>query len=123
MNNGQLVSIEDENELNFLEEKLERYQEFEYFIGLRKSCGKWTWISNNSIEVKPKQTPWASSTHPDENDTYCAKMYFKLTKKKWVYDDIRCETYARGNIGYICEKHVGCQDEKGMCEIVHISIS
>ena len=41
LNNSQLVSIEDENEMNFLEEKLQpkKYPRFEYFIGLRKGSG------------------------------------------------------------------------------------
>ena len=119
-NNGQLVSIEDKNELTFLEKKLQpsTYSKIEYFIGLRKSSGKWTWISNESIEVAPNKDPWASKSHPDENDTYCAKMYYKTTKL--VYDDIHCNVAPASEVGYICEKDVGCRYEKGMREIVYI---
>ena len=125
LNNSQLVSIEDEKELNFLEEKLEakKYQRIEYFIGLKKSSEKWTWISNNSIEVPPKIDPWASSSKPD-GDGECAKIYFETENKKFsfVYDDIPCNEYERPDVGYICEKHLGCHNEKGMRKIVHISI-
>ena len=114
LNNSQLVSIEDEKELKFLEEKLERYLRLEYFIGLRKRLGKWTWISNNSIEVAPHKHPWASSK-PDGTDTHCVKMYFETkNKKSLVYDDIHCNQFRARKVGYVCEKHVGCHDEKGM---------
>ena len=114
--NSELVSIEDENEFMFLKGKLK--PEIEYFIGLRKSSGKWTWISNDSIEVEPYKDPWASEHHPNDNDAYCAKMYYKTTK--FVYDDIRCNAVPASKVGYICEKHVGCQNEKGMRQIVYI---
>ena len=118
LNNSQLVSVEDDNEMNFLEEKLqpERYPIFEYFIGLRKSSGKWKWISNNSIEVAPYRYPWAGSHTPNDEDTHCAKMYFKTKKDKcsFVYDDIYCNQYRSSFVGYICERHVGCHNEKGM---------
>ena len=125
LNNSQLVSIEDETELNFLEEKLEakRYPETQYFIGLRKSSEKWTWISNNSIEVLPERDPWDTSK-PDGEGKHCAKMYFKTKNEKcsFVYDDIDCNKYKSRKVGYICEKHIGCHNEKGMQKIVHISI-
>ena len=125
MNNSQLVSIEDENERNFLEEKLQakKGKWIDYFIGLRKSSGKWTWISNNSIEVLPRIDPWASASKPD-GDGECAKMYFKIKNEKFsfVYDDIDCNKYKSRMVGYICEKHVGCHNEKGMRKMVHILI-
>ena len=125
LNNSQLVSVEDENERNFLEEKLQpdKCEGTEYFIGLRNSSGKWTWISNNSIEVAPKIDPWASASKPN-GDGECAKMYFKTKNDKcsFVYDDIDCNKYKSQMVGYICEKHVGCHNEKGMRKIVHISI-
>ena len=114
LDNSQLVSIEDENELNFLEEKLEpkRYSGIEYFIGLRKSSGKWTWISNNSIEVAPYRYPWATSNKPNGKDTHCAKMYFKH-ETHLVFDDIHCYGYREKYVGYICERHICCHNEKG----------
>ena len=127
MNNSQLVSIEDENERNFLEEKLQRNkcEGTEYFIGLKNSSGKWTWISNNSTEVAPYQDPWVSASHPNnKGKAHCAKMYFEIRDKcSFVYDDIECNRkYQSLKFGYICEKHVGCHNEKGMWKIVHISI-
>ena len=123
LNNSQLVSIEDENERNFLEEKLEpeRYPSIEYFIGLRKRSEKWTWISNNITEVVPYKDPWASSSKPN-GDGECAKMFFQ--DKKFRYDDIPCNDAQASEsvVGYICEKHVGCHNEKGMRKIVHISV-
>ena len=116
LNNGHLVSIEDEKEMNFLFEKLQpkRYPRMEYFIGLRKRSGKWTWISNDSIEVVPYQYPWASSSKPD-GDGECTKMYFTgYEKKHLVFDDIHCNGYKSGYVGYICEKHVCCHNGKGM---------
>ena len=118
LNNSQLVSIEDKNELNFLKKKLEpkRYPSIEYFIGLRKRSGKWTWISNNSTEVGPSKDPWASSSKPD-GDGECAKMFFK--DKTFRYDDIPCNTVPSAMVGYICEKHCDCHKEKGMPETVN----
>ena len=83
LNNAQLASIEDDKEMNFLEENLEpkRYPIFEYFIGLRKSSEKWTWISNDSIEVAPHKHPWTSERFSDGRDTHCAKMYFEIKNK------------------------------------------
>ena len=107
-----------------MEEKLEprRYPSIEYFIGLRKRFGKWTWISNNSIEVAPYEYPWASSHIPNGEDTHCARMYLKPKNDKcsFVYDDIDCKKFTRRMVGYICERHVGCHNEKGMEEELRI---
>ena len=116
LNNGHLVSIEDEKELNFLAEELQpkRYSGIEYFIGLRQRSGKWTWISNNSIEVAPYRFPWGSVRKPD-GDGECAKMYFTgYGNKHLVFDDIHCYGYTSKSVGYICEKHVCCHKKKGM---------
>ena len=122
--------------MNFLEEKLQpkKYpsierkskecNDTEYFIGLRNSSGKWTWISNGSIEVAPKKAPWASSNHPDDKGkAHGAKMYFVPKNKcSFVYDDMDCNKYKNQKVGYICEKRVDCHNKKGMRKIVHISI-
>ena len=119
--NSQLVSIEDKNELNFLEEKLEpkKYPSIEYFIGLRKRSGKWTWISNNSTVVAPSKDPWASGGKPD-GDGECAKMFFK--GNKFRYDDVPCINFRAKYMAYICEKHIDWHEEKGMPETVNISV-
>ena len=121
LNNSQLVSIEDKKELNFLKEKLEpkRYPSIEYFIGLRKGSEKWTWISNNSTVVEPYKDPSATGSKPN-GDGECAKMFFK--DKKFRYDDIPCNSFKTKYIGYICEKHIDCNEEKGMPETVNISV-
>ena len=116
LNNSQLVSIENENELNDLEDKLRGYGDKEYFIGLRESAGKWTWISNNRIEVKPKQKIWYGDLSGNEK---CAKMFFK--DNSLLYDDIHCNRKWM-TVGYICERHINCQAEKGMQQTVNISV-
>ena len=46
-------------------------------------------------------------------------MYFLTKNKKcsFVYDEIDCNKYKM--VGYICEKHVGCHNEKGVQKIVN----
>lgn len=109
-NGSALVSIETKEELNFLKKELTKSNlRYEYFIGLKKNGGQWGWISGNRnvCAVASYQLPWWK--HQEQYDG-CAKMYFRHGDV--VYDDIDC--HAERRRGYICEKPVDCQVEKGL---------
>lgn len=105
-----LVSVEAQGEFNFLKDKLENMNmTSEYFIGLSKLFGRWSWISNNSIEVAPGKPPWATYQPSGLGD--CAKMFYSYVLKTFVYDNIDCSLRSR-NIGYVCEKSLHCYGGK-----------
>ena len=107
-----LVSIESKGEFNFLKDKLENMNlTGEYFIGLRKLYGRWSWINNDNIDVVPGKPPWATYQPSGLGD--CAKMYYSYVLKTFVYDNIECSLRIR-NIGYICEKSLHCYSGKGI---------
>lgn len=96
-NESHLVCIEHQQELKNLAKTLADLNlKSEYFIGLEKQKGTWTWICNRSIVVTPKERPWAAE-EPSDNG-HCAKMYFQ--NKDLVYDDIPCNS----KMDYICER-------------------
>ena len=106
-----LVSVDGEGEFNFLKDKLGSMNlTSEYFIGLRNLSGKWSWISNYSIEVPPGKPPWATYQPSGPGD--CAKMYY-TSLETFVYDNIACSLPTR-NIGYICEKPLHYHGGKGI---------
>ena len=107
------MSIENQEELNFLREKLSTSNyEIEYFIGLRNVGGEWRWISNNSTVVAPRKYPW-DRAQPSGNGN-CTKMYFSYRYGQLRYDDIPCGKPIRKYIGLICERPVDCRVETGM---------
>ena len=66
--------------------------------------------------VVPYEDPWASGSKPN-GDGECAKMFLK--ESKFRYDDIPCINFRTNYMGYICEKHCDCHEEKGMPETVN----
>ena len=101
-----LVSIESNEEWNFLNETINKFPEkgTEYYIGLTKDKdGSWRWISNNSTVNK---SYWAPGESKDANSA-CAVMYKDYNGYYGLFDDLPC-TFKRH--GYICESeyHVMC---------------
>ena len=101
-----LVSIESNEEWNFLNETINKFPEkgTEYYIGLTKDKdGSWRWISNNSTVNK---SYWAPGESEDANSA-CAVMYKDYNGYYGLFDDLPCKLKRHG---YICESeyHVMC---------------
>jgi len=109
-----LVYIESIEELHFLEKIIRNMKKTtEYFIGLQKQSGEWRWISNYRKESTSEgYLQWATD-EPSGNGN-CSEMYLNTKKHLW-YDDLRCDR-RKERVGYICERAVKCNDEKGMSQ-------
>ena len=114
---GDLVSIEEEEEWNFVKYIIKKLPVIKYFIGLKKDNGKWKWLSNQTT-VDPSQgkSPWApgqpSGTSKEERAN-CAIIYGKYKSYLGRFDDDQCRRRMR-NTGHICEKAESCtKHEKG----------
>ena len=102
-----LVSIESNEEWNFLNETINKFPEkgTEYYIGLSKDKGgNWRWISDNSTV---NESYWALGEPKGRNDERCAVMYKDYNKNYGLFDDLSCTDKRHG---YICESeyHVMC---------------
>ena len=109
VNESDLVSIESNEEWNFLKDTINKFPEkgTEYYIGLTKDKdGRWRWISNNS---PVNESYWAPKEPKNENNDRCAVMYKDYNKNYGLFDDLSC---AAERQGYICEStseyHVMC---------------
>ncbi|XP_073254496.1 uncharacterized protein [Porites lutea] len=102
VNGSDLVSIESNEEWNFLKDTINKFQHSdgtEYFIGLTKDKdGLWRWISNNSTV---NESYWALYQPGNESNIRCAVMYKDFNKNYGLFDDLSC---AAQRHGYICEK-------------------
>ena len=104
-----LVSIESNEEWNFLKDTINEFQESdgtEYFIGLTKDKdGSWRWISNNSTVNESYWAPYQPVKN--KSNITCAVMYKDFNKNYGLFDDLPC---IEKRHGYICESeyHVMC---------------
>ena len=48
---GDLVSIETEEEWNFINRQIRNRRILEWYIGLKKMDGKWTWVSDKPLTI------------------------------------------------------------------------
>ena len=95
-----LVSIESNEEWNFLNESINKFplKGTEYYIGLTKDKdGSWRWISNNSTVNK---SYWAPGEPKDRYNERCAIMYKDYHGYYGLFDDVSCTEKRHG---YICE--------------------
>ena len=120
------MSIEEEEERNFVKNIIKNLTTIVYFIGLKKDNGKWKWLSNQTT-VKSSQgtSPWAPgepSGTPDRNDN-CATMYGKYRSYYLGrFDDRSCSRRLRYS-GHICERAVSCtKHERGRSLCVEESV-
>ena len=102
-----LVSIESNEEWNFLKDTINKFPErgTEYYIGLIKGKnGSWKWISDNSTV---NESYWAPYGPKNKNNERCAVMYKDYNKNYGLFDDLSCTEKRHG---YICESeyHVMC---------------
>ena len=114
---GDLVSIEEENEQIFVESIIKNLRAVTYFIGLKKQLsGKWKWLTNGKpVDASQGRHPWAPGEPSGGSVKKCATMYGNYRRYLGRFDDLWCGQ-RRKDAGYICERAVTCtQDEKGRC--------
>ena len=115
---GDLVSIEEEKERNFVKNIIKNLPTPEYFIGLKKENGKWKWLSNQTtVDSSQGKCPWApsepSQTSGPDHRFNCATIYGKYQTYLGRFDDLSCGR-RMSNAGHICEKAVSCtKHERG----------
>ena len=113
---GDLVSIEEEEERNFVKDITKNLTATKYFIGLKKDNGEWKWLSNgravNSSQGKSLWAPGQPSGTLNRKDN-CATIYGKYRSYLGRFDDISCSRSEKV-AGHICERAVSCtKDEIG----------
>lgn len=111
---GDLVSIEEENEQIFVESIIKNLRAVTYFIGLKKQLsGKWKWLTNGKpVDASQGRHPWAPGEPSGGSVKKCATMYGNYRRYLGRFDDLWCGQ-RRKDAGYICERAVSCtQDEK-----------
>ncbi|XP_074629687.1 E-selectin-like isoform X2 [Acropora palmata] len=113
---GDLVSIEEEEERNFVKDIVKKLPVIKYFIGLKKDNGKWKWLSNQTtVNSSQGKSPWAPgepSWTPYRKDN-CATIYGKYRRYLGRFSDLSCSLRSRYS-GHICERAVSCtKHERG----------
>jgi len=107
---GDLVSIEEEEERNFVINIIKNLTAIKYFIGLKKDNGKWKWLSNQTtVNSSQGKSPWAPGEPagtPDRKDN-CATIYGIYLSDLGLFDDMSCTGSAK-DAGHICERAVSC---------------
>ena len=115
---GDLVSIEEETERNFVKNIIKNLTTIKYFIGLKKDNGKWKWLSNQTtVDSSKGKSPWAPGEPSGTSSPYnCATIYGIYgiyLSYLGRFDDMSCTSSAE-DAGHICERAVSCtKDEKG----------
>ena len=109
-----LVSIEEEEERNFVINIIKNLPATEYFIGLKKENGKWKWLSNQTtVNSSRGQSPWARgqpSGTLNRKDS-CATIYGIYLSHLGRFDDISCSRRMT-TAAHICEKALSCTKHK-----------
>ena len=114
---GDLVSIEEEEERNFVKNIIKNLTAISYFIGLKKDNGKWKWLSDQTtVDPSEGKSPWApgqpSGTSKKEKAN-CAIIYGKYSSHLGRFDDDQCRRPMK-DAGHVCEKAVSCtKHERG----------
>ena len=94
---GDLVSIETEEEWNFISDEIQRRNKKKSYkhrwsIGLTKKAGNWTWVSGRPLTI----FKWGQGKPSGEYNT--ALMYKRSSNDVFLSDNIRISREA-----YICE--------------------
>ena len=112
---GNLVSIEEENERIFVENYIKNLTAPKYFIGLIQDqhTGKWKWLNGKSVDASQGKHPWVPGEPTGRFGKNCATIYVTYQDKLGQFDDLPCSLLQR-DAGYICERVVSCtKDEEG----------
>ncbi|XP_044176263.1 uncharacterized protein LOC114965012 isoform X3 [Acropora millepora] len=117
---GDLVSIEEENERIFVESIIKNLTALKYFIGLKKEqlSGKWKWLTNGKpVDASQGSHPWAPGEPTQESGQKCATIYGNYWRYLGQFDDLPCFQRLK-DAGYICERAVSCtHDEKELTTV------
>ena len=112
---GDLVSIEEEEERSFVKNIIKNLTTIKYFIGLKKDDGKWKWLSNQTtVNSSQGESPWAPGqpilkSIPDN----CVAIYGNYRSYLGRFDDTSCSRPEK-EAGHICERAVSCtKHERG----------
>ena len=119
------MSIEEEEERNFVKDIVKKLPVIKYFIGLKKDNGKWKWLSNQTtVNSSQGKSPWAPgepSWTPYRKDN-CATIYGKYRRYLGRFSDLSCSLRSRYS-GHICERAVSCtKHERGRSLCVEESV-
>ena len=98
---GDLVSIETEEEWNFINDQIQRrnttYYENKWSIGLTKKAGNWTWVNGRPLTI----CKWEQGEPRGEHDA--AFMYKRSSNgEQGVFGGVN-GTSTKYNHAYICE--------------------
>ena len=108
------MSIEEDEEWNFVKKIIKNLTTIEYFIGLKKDNGKWKWLSNQTTVNSTRGIfPWAEGQPSQpEKEVYCATIYNKYMTHFGRFDDLPCGLPKKSS-GHICERAVSCTKHEG----------
>ena len=111
---GDLVSIEEEEERNFIKNIINKLPVIKYFIGLKKVNDKWKWLSNQTtVKSSRGASPWAPGEPSGSSTANCATIYGKYLSHLGRFCDLPCSRRSRDS-GHICERAVSCtKHERG----------
>ena len=113
---GDLLSIEEENERIFVESIIKNLTAVKYFIGLKKEqlSEKWKWLTNEKpVEASQGSHPWARGQPSGGSVKKCAAIYGNHRRYLGQFDELLCFQRIK-DAGYICERAVSCtHHEKG----------
>ena len=119
------MSIEAEEERNFVKNIIKNLTALTYFIGLKKENGRWKWLSNQTtVDSSQGKSPWAPG---EPSGTLNQKMNCSLVYGKYLsflgrFDDLSC-LRRRKYTGHICERAVSCtKHERGRSLCVEESV-
>ena len=98
---GDLVSIETEEEWNFINDQIQRrnttYYKNKWSIGLTKKAGNWTWVNGRPLTI----CKWEQGEPRGEHDA--AFMYKRSSNgEQGVFGGVNGISIGYGH-GYICE--------------------
>ena len=106
------MSIEEEEEWNFVKNIIKKLTAKKFFIGLKKDNGKWKCLSNQAtVDASKGNSPWApsqsSGTSIQDRKVNCATIFGKYRGYLGRFDDMSCRRRDK-DAGHICERAVSC---------------
>ncbi|KAI5627605.1 P-selectin [Silurus asotus] len=115
-----LVAIQNQEEVRYLNQELPKISSY-YWIGLRKTGDKWTWVDS----MKPltaEAASWATGEPNDQGTNEdCVEIYIKRDKDSGKWNDDKCSKAKAA----LCYKAVDCgmvtNPEQGFVECRHVN--
>lgn len=92
---GDLVSIETEDERNFIKKEIQKSNDTFYHIGLEKKAGNWTWVSGKPLTLNK----WKENQPSDVGDVaFISEVVLNGSKRGLLQVTQRAQSHAS-----ICE--------------------